>query len=319
MATQTVTGTAGNNSWSLKAPGTVIVYALGGTDTIDMGTTLRSSYTITQSADGAVHVDSVSGASAAFHGTLYDLETLVFNNGRDTLDLTTYFGTAPISGTAGNDALSGTAGNDTINAGAGNDTITGGAGNDTIDGGDGTDTAIVSGNRASYTVTQTASGYTVAGTDGTDTLTNVERLQFGDAKLALDTGSTQAAGKTALLIGAVLPGTLVFDVSKQGLLGTVIGFFEGGFTMTDLSGALLRLPIWDVLTGRTAPTNTDIANYLLTNVNGAAPDQATLAAAATALSTESVQGTWLASLALGTANQTHVGLVGLAQTGLTYQ
>ena len=90
----TYAGTAANDSWTVVNPGTFSLDGLGGTDTLYLGTSLRSSYNITRSADGAVHVDSVSGASAALHATLYNMETLVFNNKRDTLDLTTYFGGA---------------------------------------------------------------------------------------------------------------------------------------------------------------------------------------------------------------------------------
>ena len=191
-------------------------------------------------------------------------------------------------------------------------------GNDTIDGGTGVDTAAYSNARAGYTITKTTSGNTVSGPEGADTLTNIERLKFSDKSVALDMATNQSGGETALLLGAVLPGTLALDASKQSLLGSVISLFDAGYSMKDLSGAVLRLPIWDALTGQATPTNTDIANYLLTNVNGNAPDQATLAAAVNALNTESFQGDWLASLALSTASQTHIGLVGLQQTGLEY-
>ncbi|MBK9574014.1 MAG: hypothetical protein IPO43_15415 [Rhodoferax sp.] len=80
----------------------------------------------------------------------------------------------------------------------------------------------------------------------------------------------------------------------------------------------MRLPIWDILTGQAAPSNTAIANYLLTNVYAQAPDGAALAAAVQALDTESFQGEWLASLASSLAGQLHIGLVGLQQTGLEY-
>jgi hypothetical protein len=83
----------------------------------------------------------------------------------------------------------------------------------------------------------------------------------------------------------------------------------------------MRLPIWDVLTGRATPTNADIATYLLTNVNGAVPDATTLANAVTSLNAETsfaTQGNFLWHLAESTANQTHVGLVGLASTGLAF-
>ncbi|MEZ5682107.1 MAG: hypothetical protein R3E14_12530 [Erythrobacter sp.] len=68
--------------------------------------------------------------------------------------------------------------------------LTGLGGNDTIDGGGNVDTAVVRGLRSAYTVTQTSAGvFEVAGPDGTDTLTNVEYLQFDDQTMRLLPGS----------------------------------------------------------------------------------------------------------------------------------
>ncbi len=78
------------------------------------------------------------------------------------------------------------------------------------------------------------------------------------------------------------------------------------------------MPVWGVLTGQAVPTNTDIAAYLLANVNGSPPDLGALNAAVTALETESFQGAWLANLAASAANQDHIGLVGVMETGLDY-
>jgi hypothetical protein len=120
----------------------------------------------------------------------------------------------------------------------------------------------------------------------------------------------------------VLPGQLAFSPSKQSTLGAAIGYFDQGLTMPVLAGALLRLPIWDILAG--GSDNAHIAQYLLTNVGGTTPDQATLNAAISALNGEMTQGmhgdsNWLATLALSSANQAHVGLIGLAQTGMAFQ
>ncbi len=213
----------------------------------------------------------------------------------------------------------GGAGNDILTGGASNDTLNGGAGDDIIDGGAGIDTAVYAGVRTNFTATKTANGYTVtdnSGAAGTDTLVNVERVKFTDKNIALDLGVTDSGGGAALLLGAVLPGQLAFDASKQALMGVVLGLFDAGFTIKDLSGAVLRLPIWDILAGGVG--NTHIAQYLLTNVNRVAPDQVTLTAAVNALATETHQGDWLASLVSSAANQTHVGLVGLATSGLEY-
>lgn len=69
----------------------------------------------------------------------------------------------------------------------GNDTMQGGAGNDTLDGGEGSDTAVFSGNRANYTINGSLTNRIIAGnSEGTDTLLNIEVLQFADGRLVGD-------------------------------------------------------------------------------------------------------------------------------------
>jgi hypothetical protein len=229
-----------------------------------------------------------------------------------------------ISGMAGDDVIDALGGDDIVAGDDGNDAITGGEGSNAIDGGHGFDVALYNGRRVSFALTKTVSGFTLTdntGAAGTDTLQNIERIKFSDGGIALDVGATQSAGETALLLGAVLPGRLVFDTSKQALLGGVIDLFDQGYSLQTLSGAVMRLPIWDVLTGKATPSNADIATYLLTNVNGTAPDATTLANAVTSLNIETdfaSQGNFLWHLAESSANQTHVGLVGLVSTGLEY-
>ena len=213
---------------------------------------------------------------------------------------------APITGTPANDLLTGT------------------GRSETIDGGAGTDTVVYSGNRSNFLLNKTGSNFSLTNKTGapvTDVLQNMERIKFSDGGVALDVGATQSAGETAQLLGAVLPGRMVFDASKQALLGAAIDLFDQGYSLQTLSGAVMRLPIWDILTGKATPSSTDIATYLLTNVNGVAPDATTLADAVTALNAETsfaTQGNFLWHLAESSANQTHVGLVGLAATGLAY-
>ncbi len=213
----------------------------------------------------------------------------------------------------------GTALGDTMQGNAVNNILVGGGGDDIVDGGKGNDTALYSGARAAYTVTRTATGLTVASTaEGTDTLTNIERLRFSDGWLAYDSAAGQNDGNAVLLLGAVLGNTLLG--AKKPLIATVGDFFDQGFTMQQLSGAVMRLPIWGALAagGNATASNAQIAAWLLTTVNGAAPDAATLAAGVTALDTESGadQGTYLSILAASAANQTQVHLVGLQETGI---
>jgi len=199
---------------------------------------------------------------------------------------------------------------------SGPDSLVGSVGSDTIDGGGGVDTVFYSSNQSAYTLTRGAAWTISSLSEGADSLLNMERLHFADMSVALDLGSTQSAGQAAVLLGAVLPGKLALDASKQSLMGAVIGLFDQGYSLTVLAGALLRLDIWTILTG--SNTNQAIANYLLTNVNGVAPDATSLANGVNALNTEPVQGTWLAALAGGSAGQSHIGLLALAQTGLPF-
>jgi hypothetical protein len=84
--------------------------------------------------------------------------------------------TVTINGTASGEILTGSNQNDTIRGFGGNDTINGGAG---------TDTAVFSGNRFAYTLTRSGNSLIVSGPDGTDTLTNIEKLQFSDVTMTL--------------------------------------------------------------------------------------------------------------------------------------
>ncbi len=88
---------------------------------------------------------------------------------------------------------SGYSGNDTLTGNAHANLLRGQGGNDALDGGAGADAAVFSGARSSYTVVRTSTGFTVTdnvGDEGTDTLVNVERLHFADAKVAVDTAGS---------------------------------------------------------------------------------------------------------------------------------
>ena len=203
------------------------------------------------------------------------------------------------------------------------DTFYAGTGNDVIDGAAGIDTAVYKGSRANFTLLKSATGISVidaTGFEGVDTLKNLERLKFADGSIALDTGLTQSAGQAQLLLGAVLGKELL--ATKKALVGVGIDLFDQGFTLQQLSGAIMRLDIWGDLAngGKPGATNTQIANYLLTTVNKVAPDAPTLAAAVAALNAEqdAAQGNFLWHLAESAANQVQVGLVGLALTGLEF-
>lgn len=89
-----------------------------------------------------------------------------------------------ISGLDGNDLLNGLGGNDSLKGGSGSDTLLGGNGDDTLDGGDGVDVATFTGSRNDYTFRYSGGKIVVddvrsSNLDGLDTLSNIEKVQFG--------------------------------------------------------------------------------------------------------------------------------------------
>lgn len=125
-------------------------------------------------------VTGTSGADMLRGGTGND--SISGNAGNDTID-----------GGSGDDSINGNAGSDTIDGGSGNDSINGNAGNDAIDGGSGFDIVTFTGDRSKYTITKTGGSFTVkanSGTDGTDTVTNVEYLQFADKAITIAPANT---------------------------------------------------------------------------------------------------------------------------------
>jgi VCBS repeat-containing protein len=97
--------------------------------------------------------------------------------------------------TGGVNSITGSAFGDTLTGDGNSNTFVGGGGNDTIDGGGSGDIAIFTGSRGQYTLTFNTPGAgtvadTVANRDGTDTLTNVEILQFSNTNVLTASGSS---------------------------------------------------------------------------------------------------------------------------------
>jgi hypothetical protein len=165
------------------------------------------------------------------------------------------------------------------NGGAGNDIITGNVaanhlrgngGNDAIAGGGGIDTAIFSGPRSNYAVTLgvTAQVSDNAGPDGTDTVTGIERLQFADKLVAIDTAGD--AGQAYRLYQAAFNRT----PDKAGLSYWVNGLDHG----TDLAAAaasFIGSPEFKAAYGDPATLSTSkFLDVPYANILGRAPDPA---------------------------------------------
>ena len=173
---------------------------------------------------------------------IFDADTLIGGAGNDLL--LSYGGDDHLDGGAGNDLLQSGG-----SAATGNVTHVGGADNDTIFGGVDHDTAVVSGIRSEYTVTGSASLLSVAdtapGRDGTDTLHNVEFIQFADGTIAVADLFNQAPTITTTALTAqenqTLAGTVLATDPDAGqpLSYSILGGADAArFTIDNQTGAL---------------------------------------------------------------------------------
>ncbi len=120
-------------------------------------------------------------SAGGWHSTYspYDIAALNWLYGGDGLR-----GELGINSTTGGRYLTGSYKDDVLNGTQFNDTLQGNGGNDMIDGGAGTDTVIFNSNRGAYAFSTLADGaLSVSGADGTDTLRNIEWLQFADMRV----------------------------------------------------------------------------------------------------------------------------------------
>jgi Ca2+-binding RTX toxin-like protein len=115
-------------------------------------------------------------------------------------------GVNAVRGSNFGDALIGSKEGDILEGMGGDDSITGGAGNDRIDGGAGRDTAVYLGDlRSVISIGRSADGLSVViktTNEGTDTLTNIENIQFGLAS-AMSVQDVQASVRQAPVFSAV--------------------------------------------------------------------------------------------------------------------
>lgn len=217
---------------------------------------------------------------------------------------------SPLGREQADEILLGTANTDKIYGYDGNDKIEGAAGNDSIDGGQGFDTATYSGTHGSHAIAHQANGSfvvtdSISGRDGTDTVTNVERLQFSDVNVALDLDDH--AGKAAKILGAVFG---VSAVSNKTYVGIGLSLLDGGMSYENLAALALN--------AAGAITADAVVTKLWTNVVGGAPSTADKAPFLDMLNHGVSHGALGVLAADTTFNAMNINLVGLTQTGIEY-
>ena len=175
-----------------------------------------------------------------------------------------------IFGGPGGDYIYGAGGNDRLEGGQGNDNLSGGADNDALDGGLGLDVAHYSGARADYGISRGTSTTVLArrSNEGTDTLVNVERLQFADGVLGLDLdGNAGQAYRLYQAAFARTPDTPGLKYQTNAL--------DTALNLWQVAGNFIASPEFQSLYGSPATvSDARFVTLLYNNVLGRAPEQA---------------------------------------------
>lgn len=175
----TYTGSATDDGWTVVQAGTFTLNGAGGIDTLYLGTSLRSEYSVSNASDGSVHVDSISAASAPLHATLQNMEVLAFNSNHDYLGLggldVAFF--------------------------------------------DGSSSAAYKKASTNYTLTANGNGFQALAKDGTGlyTFNNIERIQFTDKSVAFDFANNGNATLVAKTLVAVFGASSVSRADYVGI------------------------------------------------------------------------------------------------------
>ena len=178
-----------NGTVGINADGTVTYTPNAGAfDFLAAGETATDTFTYTIS-DGAG--GTVSGtATVTVTGTGADDASVMLVGGNGDDVLVGGSGDDLLKGGKGDDVLDGGAGADVLKGGKGDDVLMGGAGDDVLKGGKGEDTALFVGDYNDYSIVIDEEGQVTIthneGDDGTDTLTGIENLAFGDQTLSVD-------------------------------------------------------------------------------------------------------------------------------------
>lgn len=295
--------------WDAAGTDTISVFNFSTDCVIDLGEGRFSSIGISSDA----FPSGYSGGSAATYDGTNNLaiafgcviENATGGQGNDTL-----IGNAAsnvLLGGGGNDTLNGGAGNDALYGGSGNDILIGGLGNDTLDGGDGMDTAVYSGLRSSTTVVKTSAGFSVSGPEGTDTLINIERLQFSANILALDINGN--AGQAYRIYQAAFNRT-----PDNGGLKYWIGEMDNGYALDSVANGFIHSAEFIAMYGAN-PSTEQFVTKLYDNVLHRTYDQGGYDFWTGVLDrNEATKAQVLASFSESPENQ--AGVIGVIQNGI---
>ena len=163
--------------------------------------------------------------------------------------------------------------NDPVTASSPNAVLKVYAGNHMVSGLSGINTAVFLNSYASSAVSKVGSTVTVQnGVDGTDTLKNIERLQFTDTMVALDIGKDQTAGSGYMLYKAAFNRT-----PDAGGLGYWISKMDAGVTYSSVAQSFVNSAEFKTAFGGSNPSVNTLVTKLYNNVLNRTPDAGGLA------------------------------------------
>ena len=279
---------AGNDVYTLNAARANFIWDGGGFDTLDASGSLLP-VTLYLSPGYWGYVGDAVGAS-------------IIDAGQQTIN----FGTRI-------EKAIGSAMDDTLVGDEFDNWLVGAAGNDKLDGGAGIDTALIHAPRATATLTRLNDGSTVAqwtlkrGAE-VDKLTGIERVEFSDYGIALD--SEGNAGEAAKLLGVLIGAD---SLSDRGLVAAVLDYADTGLDLE----AMLTIGL-DLLLGE-SPSGSAVVNLLHQALTGVDASPALLADYGDRIDRGDMSPVELALLAAETdLNSANLDLVGLSSNGLAY-
>ncbi|MBV5299895.1 MAG: hypothetical protein JZU64_17625, partial [Rhodoferax sp.] len=252
---------------ALRADGSVVTWGslLAGGD----------SSAVKAQLDGTVDVSQLYASSAAFAALRIDGTVVTWGNldkGGDSSGVAASLNSARnLTGDLSNAWI--VSSDPTIYGTDGRDRLNSTAAAETIDGLAGIDTVVYGGNRASFTLARSGSGFTVTGASGaagTDTLLNVERLEFADKKLAIDLEPSGHAGQAVEFLGLLVPGM----VNTPSVVGLILGLFDQGQTMHEVCQLALDAGLVNSIAG--SASNQALAALVFRNLTGSEADAATI-------------------------------------------
>jgi len=189
--------------------------------------------------------------------------TLVVRDGTHAVDSGTI---AVTRDTTADNHIYGTAAYTKLVGGTHNDLFTTAARGSSIDGAAGRDTVEYNEARSANTIVKQGNSFTITDAKGTDTLTNVERIQFSDSMYALDVGADGVAGQAYRLYQAAFN-----RAPDQSGLGFWIKHMDSGLSLNQAAQFFLSSPEAQTLYGAN-PTDQQLVTAMYANVLHRAPD-----------------------------------------------